>query len=343
MKELLGLLCEKSYKLLRRLVFISTKIFDIHTVRTFNLIITYRCNSRCIICDIWRTKNKKFKDISYDKIKQILDASSFKNVRTFVLTGGEPFIRPDLYEIYNFIKQKFPSKKIIISTNGLLRKNILDFLEKIEDKSSFGLIISLDGIKKIDNIRGVKNSLEKILNTIREIKKQFPSIKLFIKFTITPWNHNEILDIYNLSKKENIGFLIKCIDNLNNYTSPLSYKKNEQRFLFNDYKKTEILKQLEKLRFYQLEKLHFRNSAFTRELIEYFSKKNHILSNCTLPHYSVFVMQNGDIYLCRRFESVGNIYKNEFSYIWNSKTAKKVRYSKCDSCVSHYGFYNSFI
>ncbi|MDP2907443.1 MAG: radical SAM protein [Nanoarchaeota archaeon] len=343
MKKLLGVLCEKFYKVSKRLVFILTRFFNFHIIRTIDFVVTYRCNSRCKMCDIWRVDGKKFKDIPLIKLKQILSNKILRNAGTIAITGGEPFIRQDLYKICNLIKEKFPSKKIILSTNGLLEKGIINSLEKVTDKSNITLILSLDSIKKNDRLKGIKGSSEKIMNTIRMIKFKFPKIKVFMKFTINPWNYDEILDIYELSKKENVGFLIKSIENLKDYITVLNYKKNKRRFLFKDYQKKIILKQLKRLRYDQLKRLKFKHSVFTNELITYFSKKNYTLSNCTIPYYSVFIIQNGDVYLCRRFKPIGNIYTNELNEIWNSETAKKIRNSKCNSCVSHYGYYNGLI
>lgn len=342
MRKFIGLLCENIYRFSKKSVFVITKNFNIHTIRIITFVVTSRCNALCKMCDIWRI-NKNIKDMPFNKFEAMLNSKSLKRIRTFGVTGGEPFVKKDLHKFYNLIKQKFPSKKIIFSTNGLLEKDITKFLERIDDKSYLNLVISLDSIKMLDNIRGVKNSFKKILSTINSIKSNFPEVDIIVKFTITPWNYSEIINVYNFSKKENVGFFIKSIDNLSNYTTTLNYKTNEQRFSFDENQKEEIIKQLIWLRHDQLKRLKFRDSAFTKELIGYFSQKNYVLSNCTLPYYSVFITQNGDVYLCRNLKPVGNIYQDDLSQMWNSKSAQEVRYSKCNSCVSHYGYYNSLI
>ena len=53
-----------------------------------SLAVTLRCNSRCVICDIWKRKNRQeLSPVIYKKLPQGL-----KNID---ITGGEPFLRND--------------------------------------------------------------------------------------------------------------------------------------------------------------------------------------------------------------------------------------------------------
>ena len=58
-----------------------------------SIIVTYRCNAKCNMCDVWHYPTKPSEEISLDVIKKLLEMF-FVNV-----TGGEPFIRQDLPEI----------------------------------------------------------------------------------------------------------------------------------------------------------------------------------------------------------------------------------------------------
>ena len=84
--------------------------------------VTYRCNSRCIMCNIWQIKN--FPEINYEEYLKL--PSSLRDIN---ISGGEPFLREDLVDIVRVIKRACPKAKITISTNGLfVRKQLKNLI-----------------------------------------------------------------------------------------------------------------------------------------------------------------------------------------------------------------------
>ena len=57
------------------------------------VIVTYRCNARCSMCNRYKAPSKPEEEISIETIKK-LPKMYFTNI-----TGGEPFIRTDLKDI----------------------------------------------------------------------------------------------------------------------------------------------------------------------------------------------------------------------------------------------------
>ena len=74
------------------------------------IIVTYRCNARCSMCNRYKAPSKPEEEISIETIKK-LPKMYFTNI-----TGGEPFIRTDLKDIVRELYKK--SDRIVISTNG---------------------------------------------------------------------------------------------------------------------------------------------------------------------------------------------------------------------------------
>ena len=77
------------------------------------VIVTYRCNARCSMCNRYKAPSKPEEEISIETIKK-LPKMYFTNI-----TGGEPFIRTDLKDIVRELYKK--SDRIVISTNGSSR------------------------------------------------------------------------------------------------------------------------------------------------------------------------------------------------------------------------------
>ena len=64
------------------------------------LAVTYRCNSRCIMCDTWKHPSKKEEEI------EPRDLETFPEVVRLNITGGEPFLRDDLSDILDVVKKR---------------------------------------------------------------------------------------------------------------------------------------------------------------------------------------------------------------------------------------------
>ena len=79
--------------------------------------VTYRCNSRCAMCDIWKKG-------SIDEVEPSIYYHLPTGLREINLTGGEPFLRDDLETIVAVILERVPQARIIISSNGLLSERI---------------------------------------------------------------------------------------------------------------------------------------------------------------------------------------------------------------------------
>ena len=74
--------------------------------------VTYRCNSRCIMCNIGKIKD--YPELSVGAYKKL--PSSLKDIN---ISGGEPFLRHDLPQIIKVVKKQCPKAHIILSTSFL--------------------------------------------------------------------------------------------------------------------------------------------------------------------------------------------------------------------------------
>jgi radical SAM protein with 4Fe4S-binding SPASM domain len=138
--------------------------YPIHTV----LELTYSCNLKCLHCYASSSfeKNKK---IPFEKLKEILSFLKEKGCKVIELTGGEPFLHPDFYEILKFSCENFDY--VGISTNGTkIDEKYIQAFKEYKDKIIFN--VSLDGPKNIhDEKRGVEGSFDKTINSIEKLSK----------------------------------------------------------------------------------------------------------------------------------------------------------------------------
>lgn len=85
-----------------------------------NLDITYRCNNNCLHCWLRVPPGgpEKQNELSTDEIKTIVDEARKLGCREWAISGGEPMLRSDFPEIFDYITKK--SSSYSINTNGTL-------------------------------------------------------------------------------------------------------------------------------------------------------------------------------------------------------------------------------
>ena len=112
------------------------------------LSITDVCNFKCGYClpngfKIDKSDNRTF--LSLEEIKRLAKGLSELGVSKIRLTGGEPTIRKDFYEIVKVIKKNSGINKTVITTNGY---KLDKFAEQLVESGLDGINISIDSLDK---------------------------------------------------------------------------------------------------------------------------------------------------------------------------------------------------
>jgi len=85
-----------------------------------NIDLTYRCNNNCRHCwlRISQDSAEQKKELTFAEIKKIIDDDQLIGCRRWSISGGEPMLRPDFLEIFNYITCH--SAAYSLNTNGTL-------------------------------------------------------------------------------------------------------------------------------------------------------------------------------------------------------------------------------
>ena len=151
--------------------------------RTFpyiRLSITDVCNFKCGYClpngyQINKSDNRKF--LHLDEIKRLTKVFSRLGVQKIRLTGGEPTVRKDFFEIIRILKNETGIKKVVITTNGY---NLDKKAKMLIDSGLNGINISIDSLDRntFKNITG-HDRLPEILKGIQNLQDlNFENIKI---------------------------------------------------------------------------------------------------------------------------------------------------------------------
>jgi len=136
-------------------------------LRTIYFYITGGCNLRCRHC--WITPDSNKDDIDTEGVKELVRQAVAMGVKHIKLTGGEPFLRKDIFEILHFMKEK--DIGLTIETNG----TFISDKEAMELKSLnvFHISVSIDSFdsKFHDDFRGLKGSFDASTKAIKALRK----------------------------------------------------------------------------------------------------------------------------------------------------------------------------
>jgi MoaA/NifB/PqqE/SkfB family radical SAM enzyme len=85
-----------------------------------NIDLTYRCNNNCRHCwvRISPESSEKNNELSLEQIKKIVEEAKGMGCRRWAISGGEPMLRPDFLDIFDYISRN--SNSYSINTNGTL-------------------------------------------------------------------------------------------------------------------------------------------------------------------------------------------------------------------------------
>lgn len=273
------------------------------------VIVTYRCNARCSMCNRYKAPSKAEEEISIDTIKK-LPKMYFTNI-----TGGEPFIREDLKEIVRELYKK--SDRIVISTNGFFTDRIVDLCKEFPQ---IGIRISIEGLESTNNeIRGLKDGFNKGYTTLKTLVDMGMKDVGF-GMTVQDKNAPDLVPLYELSDEMGMEFATASLHN--------SFYFVEAKNIIKD--RPMVAENFEKLINEMLNsnspKKWFR-AYFNHGLINYIYGQKRLLP-CDMSFDTFFIDPYGDVMPCngtKDKEVMGNLNEQNWDELWNSEQADRVR------------------
>lgn len=270
--------------------------------------VTSKCNSRCKMCFYWKdiANNQNKKELTLQEYQII--SSKWKNLFHISLTGGEPFLRPDLKEIVDTFYKNSSTRSFGITTNGLLpevcEKFVKSVLQNYPDVS-LKLSVSIDAIgEKHDDIRGVKGNFESIKKTIEKINKisgNYKNLDARINLTYSSFNKNEITDTIDYLKENfqlplSIGLVRGDTRDLDaREVTPEEYLKAVS------YLKQKYNKRRKALDYFKLlDKVLFQVYNVVYRVI----KENHKIVDCVAGKNMVVITEEGKVLPCEMLSGV---------------------------------------
>lgn len=273
------------------------------------VIVTYRCNAKCTMCNRYKAPSKPEEEISIETIKK-LPEMYFTNI-----TGGEPFIRDDLKDIVRELLKK--SDRIVISTNGFFTDRIVELCKEFPQ---VGIRISIEGLEKTNNeIRGLDDGFNRGYTTLKKLVDMGMKDVGF-GMTVQDRNAADLVPLYNISDELGMEFATASLHN--------SFYFVESNNIIKD--RLTVAQNFEDLVNRLLDsnspKKWFR-AYFNHGLINYIFSQKRLLP-CDMSFDTFFIDPYGDVMPCngtKEKQVMGNLNRQSWEELWNSEQAEKVR------------------
>ena len=259
------------------------------------LTLTYDCNLQCKTCynDSLAHMSPR---ASTDTVIRIINKIKISGVLEVILTGGEPFSRPDIFQIIDYILLNGISLRV--NTNGLLLTD--DYITELKKRKVVIITLGLDGVseKTHDTIRG-KGNFKKVVAIMKKLSAA--DINLYVNFTVT---HRNFFELFKL-KKFLKGFHVSRII-INVFIS--SGKGYAYRTTF------------------ALRKVEYALILFSRLFNFAVSKPDMIIvTSCYAGYIEANIDTSGSFFFCELLKKpLGNVLEKDIKAIWNSRKLLKL-------------------
>ena len=191
------------------------------------IIPTYRCNSRCQMCYIWKNPTDPREEVTLETLAKL--PTGFDNLN---VSGGEPTLRRDLADIVDIV---YPKARIMeISSNGLSPEKLVPIIKKYPN---IKVRFSLEGDEATNNrIRGEDEGYATKTAGLRMLQEA-GGTDLGFAFVIQDENVDQLVRTYEFARQQGFELATSTLHNA------WQFYKNDNYF----YDRVKVARQVEGL------------------------------------------------------------------------------------------------
>lgn len=271
--------------------------------------LTMRCNERCLHCGSY-CGDVKSEEMPVEVYYKLLDQvkRDFKKLPMICITGGEPLLRKEFFDIMNYAKKLGYGWGM--TSNGTLITD--EVAAKLKDAGMKTVSISIDGMEEShDAFRRTPGGYKKAVEAVRNLLKyDFQAVQ--VTSVITKKTIGELPQLFALMEELDVDSW--RVINLEPIGRALSLK--DYMLDADDYRYLMEYIRSKRADGYPVTYgcSHYLGINYEREVRDWYFL-------CTAGIYTASIMANGDIGACldieRRPETImGNVLKDDFTQVW---------------------------
>lgn len=301
-----------------------------NSILFLTLWVTNKCNQRCKMCDFWKTDPATFsQELSTEEWYSVIDSAVKMHTRIIVITGGEPFLRSDIFQILGQIREK--GMACHLCTNGTLLNR--STIEKLKHSAPTSMTISLDSDQAqiYNELRGV-DCFNTVVEGIRLLKKSIPNVKIGINHLICKRNFRDMERMILFAKSLGVDQIKfePIHTNLQHRHKPL---ETFEDLLFSKNDLPELQAVIRRaFRAASRAKLHTISSTFAKGISHLYDGERPKWL-CYAGYISCAIDPFGMVSPCRDINGLENIRNKPLEEIWSSPSFQQLR-QRVDNCTS---------
>lgn len=277
---------------------------------------TNACNLYCAHC--YRDSGVKAEEeLSTEQGKTLIDQIAEAGFKIMIFSGGEPLMRPDIYELVEHAKKR--GLRPVFGTNGTLITP--EVARRLKEAGAAGIGISLDSVEpaKHDKFRAQEGCWQAAVDGMRNCREA--GLPFQIHTTVMDWNYDEAEDLTDLAVREgavahHVFFLVPTGRAVNIEQESLRAEQYENLLsrIMEKQKSVDIeLKPTCAPQFMRIAKELGVNTRFQR--------------GCLAGTSYCIISPKGDVQPCAYLNiPLGNVKENSFVDIWqNNPVLKELR------------------
>ncbi|MBD3263540.1 MAG: radical SAM protein, partial [Candidatus Omnitrophica bacterium] len=286
--------------------------------------VTNKCNLECRHCFYHNFLNKEIKTPGFGEIEKMIKSLK-RPLERVVITGGEPFLYPNLASLCLAYKKINKAKQIFLDTNGYTTGLIAETVNNIaaEIDSPLHIQLSLDGPPSVHNfIRGKENAFKKLSETVKvlkDLRKVYPNLKIHALIVISSLNHSRIEETFETAEKLGVdyGFELVRIAGISSRGKAIKtdYKpKDAACTLPEDGELSSLILKIKKFSKERNQKSeNFLFSLYIYEEALKALRENGKHKRCLAAGTSAIVYPDMEVSICEMKNSLGNLSDYDFN------------------------------
>lgn len=278
---------------------------------------THRCNSACVSCAWWSTTSgagvAEHSELTLSEIDRVAADLARLGTRLVVFTGGEPLLRPDVFDAARAFHRRGIRLHLLTSGLGLDPRvaSVAELFERV--------IVSLDGNtrERYAEIRGV-DGFESVAAGVAHLRRFAPTLTVSARSTIHQRNFRQLSALVDTARAMGVGSISFLAADLRSAAFGARDLDALQSLRLSPDEVSEFRQVIE-----QVIDVHARDFASgfiaespakLRQLAQYYAAVNgdgrFPPKACNAPWMSAVIEANGDLRPCFFHPVVGNVRRD---------------------------------
>ena len=292
--------------------------------------VTNRCNLRCKMCDQWKTDPAILsQELTTREWFSFIDSASRMHAAVIIITGGEPLLRGDIFDILEYIRKKGIASHLC--TNGTLLNEVT--VNRLKDSKLSSISISLDSeFAEIHNEMREVDCFDTVVKGIKLLRRTMSKANIGINFLITKRNFRNIDGMVSFA--ENLGVnQIKFAPIHTNLQHRHKDFSNLGYFLFTQDDLSQLRHEIDKLISAASQTKLLTTSLSFMEGIPNLYDTQYVRLPCYAGYISCAVDALGWVSPCEDIDGDENLRNKSLEEIWKSSSFQQLR-EQAHNCTS---------